>query len=221
MALRASASRSLILLSLLAAGAAAAVFRAPRPPAPDETRLSWIATAHQFGPVGYRDPAGAISPDGTRIAYAEGRFLRVQAVGGGPIVELPAGEAQIRNLSWHPDSHTILSDGFDTPNGWGLYDCVAGTRRRIWRDRDDVRQATWSPDGRSIAGIVVGRDGQEVWAFDPDGKGTRVATPTGRVSFPAWTSRGEIACIATIDGRPRVTIPCGGAVVRTDPDLDA
>jgi Tol biopolymer transport system component len=217
----ASASRSLILLSLLAAGAAAAVFRAPRPPAPDATRLSWIATAHQFGPVGYRDPAGAISPDGTWIAYAEGRFLRMQAVGGGPIVELPAGEAQIRNLSWHPDSHTILSDGFDTPNGWGLYDSVAGTRRRIWRDRDDVRQATWSPDGRSIAGIVNGRDGQEVWAFDTDGKGTRVATPAGRVSFPAWTPRGEIACIATIDGRPRVTVPCGGAVVRTDPDLDA
>ena len=178
--MHASTIRWLVVLLLVAAGAAAAVFSVRQPPRPDETRLSWIATARQVGPVGYRDPAGAISPDGKWIAYSEGRFLRVQAIGGGPIVELPPGEAQIRNLSWHPDSPTILRDGVDAPNGWGLYDCVAGTRRRIWRDRDDVRQATWSPDGRSIAGIVNGRDGQEVWAFDTDGKGTRVATPTVR-----------------------------------------
>ncbi len=211
----------MLLLSLLAAGATVAVFRARRPPEPDGTRLSWIATAHQFGPVGYRDPAGAISPDGKWIAYSEGRFLRVRAAGGGPIVELPPGDAQIRNLSWHPDNQTILTDGFEIPNGWGVYDRVARSRRRIWSDRDDVRQATWSPDGTAIAGIVNGRDGQEVWTLSPDGKGTRVAKPAARISFPAWTPRGEVACIATIDGRPRVTIPCGGAAVRIDPDLDA
>ncbi len=33
------------------------------------TRLTWVADAHQFGPVGYRDPAGALSPDGRRIAF--------------------------------------------------------------------------------------------------------------------------------------------------------
>ena len=219
--MHASTIRWLVGLSLVAAGAAAAVFSVRQPPRPDETRLSWIATARQFGPVGYRDPAGAISPDGQWIAYSEGRYLRVQAIDGGPIVELPPGEAQIRSLAWHPDNHTILTDGFDTANGWGLYDRISLTRRRLWPDRDDVRQAVWSPDGRTIAGIVNGRDGQEVWTFDGDGKGTRVAKPMGRVGFPAWTTRGEIACITTSDGRSRVTIPCGGALVRTDPDVDA
>jgi hypothetical protein len=27
---------------------------------------------------------------------------RVQPIGGGPVIELPPGEAQIRNLSWNP-----------------------------------------------------------------------------------------------------------------------
>jgi len=222
--MRAPTIRSLVLLTILGA-AAIALFRMRRQADasedPASPRLAWVATAHQLGPVGYRDPAGAISPDGKWIAYSEGRFLRVQPVDGGPVVDLPAGEAQIRNLSWHPDSQIILTDGFDTPNGWGIYDRVARTRRRLWRDRDDVRQATWSPAGRLIAGVVTARDGQEVWVFDPDGKGTRVARPTARIGFPAWTPRGEVACIAAVDGRQRITIPCGGAAVRTDPDLDA
>jgi hypothetical protein len=145
----------------------------------------------------------------------------VQPVGGGPVIDLPPGEAQIRNLSWNPDNRTILTDGFVSPNGWGVYDRVDRTRRRLWPDRDDVRQASWSTDGNSIAGIVNARDGQELWTFDRDGKGTRLAKPQARISFPTWTARGEVACIATADGRSRVTIPCGGAAVRIDPDLDA
>ena len=222
--MRAPTVRSLVLLTLLGA-AAIALVRMRRPADanadPASLRLAWVATAHQLGPVGYRDPAGAISPDGKWIAYSEGRFLRVQPIDGGPVVDLPPGDGQIRNLSWHPDSRSILTDGFETANGWGIYDRVARTRRRIWRDRDDVRQATWSPTGKQIAGVVSARDGQEVWVFDADGKGTRVAKPTARIGFPAWTPRGEVACIAAIDGRQRITIPCGGAAVRTDPDLDA
>jgi len=221
---RAPTIRSLVLLTIVGA-AAIALFKMRRPADanadPASPRLAWVATAHQLGPVGYRDPAGAVSPDGEWIAYSEGRFLRVQPVDGGPVVDLPPGDAQIRNLSWHPDSRSILTDGFETANGWGIWDRVARTRRRIWRDRDDVRQATWSPTGKLIAGVMNARDGQEVWVFDPDGKATRVAKPTAHIGFPAWTPRGEVACIAAVDGRQRITIPCGGAAVRTDPDLDA
>ncbi len=96
---------------------------------PSMERLTWIADAHQLGPVGYRDPAGAISPDGRWIAYSEGRFLRVRAAGGGPLVEFPAGEAQIRNIVWGADNRSILADGFQTQPGWALYDRVDGARR--------------------------------------------------------------------------------------------
>jgi Tol biopolymer transport system component len=194
--------------------------RAPVARPPDST-LTWIAEAHQFGPVGYRDPAGAISPDGKWIAYSEGRFLRVRPVTGGPVVDVPPGDAQIRNLSWRPDSRAVLTDGFVTQTGWGVYDISTRTRERLWADRDDVRQATWSPTGRLIAAIVNGRDGQEVVTLATDGRSTRVMKSDRRISFPTWTPRGEVACITTIDGRPRVTIPCGGAAIRIDPDADA
>ena len=62
--------------------------------------LTYVTTAHQLGVVGYRDPAGAISPDGKRFAYSEGRFIRVIPIGGGAPVTLPAGDGQVRALEW-------------------------------------------------------------------------------------------------------------------------
>src|SRR6476661_4393104 len=109
-------TRTVLLLALVAAAAALTwTIARRRPAAVDPSRLTWLADAHQFGPVGYRDPAGAISPDGRWIAYSEGRFLRVQPAAGGAVVDLPAGEAQIRNIAWDGDSQRILADGFETP----------------------------------------------------------------------------------------------------------
>ena len=204
--------------------AACAGHRAPA----DTARLTWIADAHQLGPVGYRDPAGAISPDGRWLAYSEGRFLRVRRVEGGPLVDLPEGEAQIRNIAWSPDNRLIIADGFITQSGWAVYDRATGTRRPLWADRDplhgrpisDLRQPAWSADGRSIAAIVNGREGQELWTIAADGSSASAQRFANRIAFPAWTARGTLACVATIDGRARVTLPCGGAAVKTDPDLD-
>src|SRR5215510_13656413 len=95
------------LVALAAIGLGVIAFIDRPGPATSMPRLSWVATAHQFGPVGYRDPAGGISPDGAWIAYSEGRFLRVKPIDGGPIVDLPAGPAQIRYLAWRPDSQAV------------------------------------------------------------------------------------------------------------------
>jgi len=223
-----SITRPLVLWALLLIAGVALFFGMRRAPEPGTQRLTWIADAHQFGPVGYRDPAGAQSPDGRWIAYSEGRFLRVRASEGGPLVEFPPGDAQIRNVAWSPDNRTILADGFQTPTSWALYDRLDGTQRALWADRDplrggkvsDLRQPVWSPDGRSIAAIVNGRDGQDLWTIAADGSSANAQRMAHRIAFPTWTPRGEIACVTTKDGRARVTIPCGGAVVRTDPDLD-
>ena len=146
-------ARIVMLVLLLAAGVAALRWMPARVADAGSSRLTWLTDAHQFGPVGYRDPAGAISPDGRWIAYTEGRFLRVRSANGGPIADLPAGEAQIRNVAWSPDNRTILADGLATQTGWALYDRVDGTRRPLWRDREplqgakaaDLRQLAWSP----------------------------------------------------------------------------
>jgi Tol biopolymer transport system component len=222
------AVRTVLLSALLGAGVAAFLFAPPRGSTSDGSRLTWVADAHQFGPVGYRDPAGAISPDGRWIAYSEGRFLRVRAADGGALADLPAGDAQIRTIAWSPDSRTVLADGFEKQIGWALYDRVEGTRRPLWSDRDplkggrisDLRQPSWSPDGRSVAAIVNGSDAQELWTIAADGSSASAQRMSQRIAFPTWTPRGAIACVTTADGRSRLTIPCGGTVVRTDPDLD-
>jgi Tol biopolymer transport system component len=213
------------LLALLAVLAGAVFAFWTRPAGDTELpRLSWIATAHQFGPVSYRDPAGAISPDGKWIAYSEGRFLRARPVDGGPTVEFPPGNSQIRNLAWSPDSTRIVADGNTTQASWALYDLPAATRQPLWPARRDVsrlRQLTWSPDGRTLAGIVNGKEGSELWTIAADGSSEKSTRSDTRIASPAWTPRGELACIATIDGRQRVTIPCGGAALPAQPALDA
>src|SRR4051812_1753259 len=233
--------RFALLLALLAGAVVATSFAWRRDfAAANESRLIWVAEAHQLGPVGYRDPAGAISPDGRWVAYSEGRFLRVRPLDGGPSVTLPPNEAQIRNIVWSPDNERILADGFESPAGWAVFDRSAGTRRPLWPDHNplrarlgtdaassiaeanvsDLRQLAWSPAGRFIAAIVNARDGQQLWTIAADGSAAQ-AHPIGRrIAFPAWTPRGAVACLATVDGHPRVTIPCGGEPVKIEPDLD-
>src|SRR4029077_9699641 len=142
-------------------------------------------------------------------------------------------------IAWDGDSQRILADGFETPNGWAIYDRVTESRRGLWTNHDplrarlgesgaatttakvsDLRQLAWSRTGRIIAGIVNGREGQELWTLTADGATAEARRLPGRIAFPAFTARGEIACVATVDGRSRVTVPCGGAAIATDHDLD-
>src|SRR5262245_34255851 len=130
--MRASSVRAVLLFILFVALASAFVLWLPRGQTADP-RLAWVATARQFGPVGYRDPAGAISPDGKWIAYSEGRFLRVKPIDGGAIVDLPAGPAQIRYIAWRPDSRALATDGDPAIGGYAIYDIAARTRGPLFK----------------------------------------------------------------------------------------
>lgn len=229
--MRLSLARLLTLVALIAAAVVLVRF-ASRPRESDPVRMTWIATASQFGPVGYRDPVGAISPDGRFIAYSEGRFARVRPVEGGPVVELPAGDGQIRYLTWRGD-RSLLTDGDTSGNGWVVYDHATRERRQLFAGRDTLtasprtvpvralRQPAWSRNGYSIAALVNGRDGVELWTAAADGSNATAKLLTHASSFPTWTPRGEVACVTMIDRRQRITIPCDGSPVLPEPDLDA
>jgi Tol biopolymer transport system component len=216
--------RTIAALFLCLAAVAAIVWSVRRDDADseDDARLTWIATARQLGPVGYRDPAGAASPDGKWIAYSEGRFLRVRPMDGGPFVDLPAGEAQIRFLSWDLTSRYLLTDGLAAPGGWAIFDVPARTRRPLWPDRDSssLRQAAWSRDGKSIAAVVATNTGQTLRIVSLDRRTVSSTAVSGHISAPAWTPAGKVACIVATNGRARVTIPCGGDAVKAQPDVD-
>jgi dipeptidyl aminopeptidase/acylaminoacyl peptidase len=174
--------RSLILSGVIAAGLSALLLGQQ-----DVPQLSYVATAHQFGVVGYRDPVGAISPDGMRLAYSEGRFIRVVPMGGGVPITLAPGEGQIRNLTWTTDSTIVAED-------------VTPTGRRWWTYRlgeEGRQQATWPYGpapcvtnrritlvcGKSALQLDIDRDVYGPIAFSPDG---------GRVYFSSPNDRGIV-----------------------------
>ena len=64
------AVRQLVLLTIVVAALIVVLWATSAPStAVDPKELSYITTAHQLGVVGYRDPAGAISPDSRHLAY--------------------------------------------------------------------------------------------------------------------------------------------------------
>jgi Tol biopolymer transport system component len=186
-------------------------------------RLAYLATAHQLGIVGYRDPAGVISPDASRIAYTEGRFIRVLPIGGGVPQTLPAGEGQIRYLAW-AGNQVLVAEDTGAPVRWHTYTFSADgvVRQPLWdgKDVNHLRQPAWSADAKSVVALATGKEGAELWRISADGV-TRERTPlAGRPSSPAWTPSGDVACITNEGGPPRLSIPCGAPALRFDPDLD-
>ena len=53
-----------------------------------QPRLQYVTTAHQLGPVNYRDPLGVISPSGEWLAYSIAQHLYVERVAGGPVKDV-------------------------------------------------------------------------------------------------------------------------------------
>ncbi|MEO7158431.1 MAG: hypothetical protein ABI039_12760, partial [Vicinamibacterales bacterium] len=150
--------RVLVVLGVVTVGLVALLTMRPAPAAPvAQPQLSYVTTAHQLGVVGYRDPVGAISPDGKRFAYSEGRFIRIIPIGGGAAVTLPPAEGQVRNLSWisndtvvavpRPASSFVMADGTAA--------CVA--ERRIIIPCDGTKQVL-EPDVDVIGPIAFTAD---------------------------------------------------------------
>lgn len=193
-------------------------------------RLSFVATARQLGVVGYRDPAGAISPDATRIAYAEGRFIRVLPIDGGSPITLAAGEGQVRYLVWASNDTIVAEDA--TPKArWWSYRVGSAERTPLWDGKDitagtasvkvaDLRQLVWSGDGKYVAALTTSKEGPELWKISADGSGGERRKLEGRPSYPAFAPNGEIACISNDGARPRLALPCGAPPLRFEPDLD-
>ena len=201
--------RSLILSGVIVAGVSAILFgrQAATPAAGDLPQLSYVTTAHQLGVVGYRDPFGAISPDGTRLAYAEGRFIRVIPIGGGAPITLAPGESQIRYLTWKGNDEIVAHDATRTARWWS-YRIGDAARKPLWDPQlaFTFAQVTFSADGRSAAALALMQTGPELVRLDANGKVVERTPLSGRVSFLTFRNS-DTACVINL----HVTTPCGGA----------
>ena len=180
--------------------------------------LHYVASADQIGPVVYRDPLGAVSPDSRWLAYTERDRVHVTPASGGAVTVIGPGTNSIRYLAWLPDSRRIAvrERVFDrSRQDWFVYDATTGERGLLWPgdSSGDVHpramdQLAWSPDGATVAGVMAGSGAAEICTADADGSGSR-AVASGALSFPSWTPSGRLACLATREGRQTLQLPCG------------
>ena len=233
-------SRVLTLVGVAAIAAAVWLAGTGRPAdpggttAPPPASTAWVATAHQQGIVGYRDPAVAVSPSGRLVAFSEGRVLRVVPMAGGVDVSTARGEGQVRHLAWIDDRRIVFEDG-GAALRWQLHEVGVGSRplwptatlegsgatsgvtlhsqRAAPAERESRRRLGGWHCGRCRRGSTSGACASMVRS-----SGAR-RSPAGRPSWPAWASATEIACVlATADG-DGVSVPCGAPPLVTQPAL--
>ena len=195
--------------------------------AQDLGRLKLVVTAHQFGPVSYRDPLGVISPSGDWLAYSIAHRLFIQRTVGGPVAELPPCNATIRHLTWLPDDRTIVVDSGDPRARWWSYDVAMRTRQALWPQKAmligkslesgksveiplaKLEQLVWSADNRKVAGVAHTATGTELWMLNADGTNGEVLSSSASLAFPAWTPDDRLACLSYSEGSQRLSLPCG------------
>jgi Tol biopolymer transport system component len=189
-----------------------------------QPRLQYVATAHQLGPVNYRDPLGAISPSGEWLASSVAQHLYLQRIVGGPVMELPPCGGIIRHIAWLPDNRTIAIDSPEPGPRWWLYDIERSTRRPLWNGRsassfkvESLEQMEWSADGRSVAAVArLSGGGSELWTLAADGTSGKAVRSEAALSFPAWSPDGRIACLTFANGKQKLSFPCVGNNIFAD-----
>lgn len=216
-----------IVLSAIVVGALAAIVWAQpaSPAAADQPTLTYVTTAHQLGVVGYRDPPGAISPDGKLFAYAEGRFIRVMPIGGGAPVTLPAADQQVRALAWTSNSSVVAVPR--PPSTFAMTDgtaaCIAdrrlvipcgGAKQRLDPDVDVIGPIAFtaggvyfaSPGGNGMVALWTAdlrtKQARRISSFSRDAYGPTIARD-GTAVFKVQSYRTFVADIAAEGGPTR------------------
>lgn len=178
-----------------------------------------LATAHQAGPVAYRDPAGGVSPDGRLLAYTQGRELLVRDLAGDEVRVLGVAPRQIRYVAWYPESDRVLvhERSFDRRRqGWFVYDVESGAKRTFWGGNlppdlpspSMLLELSWAPDGRSLVGVVRGARVSRVWRIAADGRTGEVVAESPRLSHPVVSPTGEVGCVERYGGLQHLRHPC-------------
>lgn len=210
-----------ILLGVVALGTVATTSAQER-----RRTLRYVTSVRQLGPVAYRDPLGAMSPDGTWLASTYGLHLQVQRVVGGPVRELGTGANRVAALAWFPGSQQLAAREQDmdrTTSDWYRYDVGSGDRQLLWPQRRSFRLAdddgkaaleraellelAWRADGNRVAGVAQRQGRYELWTYGADGTADS-SIDIGWVSSPRWLPDGRLACLVGSRAASRLRLDC-------------
>ena len=136
------------------------------------------------------------SPDGSRIAFADGneppfaiRSLSVDR--GGPGETLLTGDFAVHPEAWSPNGKFLVYSEMRATEKLYVLDVSAGTRKPLFADDVDRKAAALSPDGRWIGYVSnkTGFDEVYVTTFPEPGPETIVSTGSG--GGPYWNQDGS------------------------------
>jgi TolB protein len=152
------------------------------------------------GPWDDRDPA--ISPDGTRLAFAshrEGSWnLYVLDLRSGETRRLTSGNAYKAKPNWSPDSQYLVFELYRHDNlDIAIISAQGGDVIPVTGDPAADYQPTWSPGGRVIVWVSMRSGNPELWKMSLDNPNERqyvqlTNTPNVQESNPAFGSNGDI-----------------------------
>lgn len=171
-----------------------------------------------------RDVYGALSPDGSTVAFASDRDgdseIFVAGTDGSGVRALTQNDVRDSYPDWSPDGGTIA---FMRKDGeyWRLWLMAAdgSNPRPLTRTEGNDYNPRWSPDGEWIAFDSDRHGGgqDEIYVIRPDGSEERRLTETaGNDIYPAWQADGERLAYCTIaEGRATVhVVPLVGGRAR-------
>jgi TolB protein len=150
------------------------------------------------------DPAW--SPDGTRIAFAEGAQpseIAVMDADGGNVTPLTSDGGVAQQPAWSPDGSTIAFrfSGASGPAEIRSMPAAGGTETTL---AENGAMPTWSPDSTQIAFVRQ----FDIWVMDADGQDpTPLVDDEADDAWPDWSSDGSrIAFDKIVDRIHRVVV---------------
>ena len=191
------------------------------------TNLEFITSVRQKGPVSYRNPIGAISPDNKLLATSNFENIVIQHIEGGATYELQRQGAFVRYMTWMPDSKKLVTYELGGKGKtWYVYDLETKKGKPLWGNRDtfsalvlgkdtrpqevpraNFRSFTWSADGSKVAGVALNAGKQQLWVFNADGSNAEIWAEANLIENPQWDpTNGKVAAIVKVDGKRHIDL---------------